>query len=139
MLVKLKRSFDQHTWTFGDVRVSQLVLDPGSIRLIAWHLNGSADIRLFTPFEFVEPDGSKREVDPEQAEQVAPLLTLVQLSITGIEVTRAGSLQIAFGDGSSIGIEPHSKYEAWEANGEGALKELAYLCGPGGGSPWGSA
>ena len=33
----------------------------------------------------------------------------------------------------------YPQFEAWEARGEGAFEGLAYLCGPGGGSPWGAA
>jgi len=139
MNAELRESFDQHEWQLRDVRVTQLILDPGSVRIVAWQLNGSADIRLGAPFVYAEADGREREIDPEQTGQVAPLLSLVHRSIDLITVHRSGTLLLRFGDGSSIRIDPHPQFEAWEARGKGAFEELAYLCNPGGGSPWGAA
>ncbi|HMG19526.1 MAG TPA: DUF6188 family protein [Gemmatimonadales bacterium] len=139
MKAELHESLDQHAWKLQDVTVTQLVLDPGGLRIVAWHVDGSAEFRLGSPFSYTEADGLAREIDPEQAEQVSPLLALVGRPLTRITVERSGRLELAFGDGSLLRIDPDSQFEAWEARGKGAFEGLAYLCGPGGGSPWGAA
>ena len=139
MKAELHESLDQHNWELQDVTVTQLVLDPGGLRIVAWHVDGSAEFRLGSPFSYTEADGLAREIDPEQAEQVSPLLALVSRPLTRVTVERSGGLELAFGDGSLLRIDPDPQFEAWEARGEGAFEGLAYLCGPGGGSPWGAA
>jgi uncharacterized protein DUF6188 len=139
MKVELHETTDQHDWELQDVAVTQLVVDPGALRIIAWHAEGSAEFRLGSVFSYTEPDGLERKVDPDQTEQVSPLLALVSRPLDRVTVRRSGELRLAFGDGSSIQIDPDPRFEAWEARGDGAFEELSYLCGPGGGSPWGAA
>ncbi len=133
----LEETPDRHQWTFQDLRVTQLLVDPGSFRIQAWHLSAQIELRLGVPFAFRDLDGRSRVVDPEAPEQVAPLLTLVGRSVDAAMISRSGALAIRFGDGSTIDIEPHDQFEAWEIQGTGELAEVNYLCGVGGGSPWG--
>ena len=108
MKAELHESLDRHDWELQDVTVTQLVLDPGALRIVAWHADGSAEFRLGSPFSYTEADGLAREIDPEQAEQVSPLLALVSRPLTRITVERSGQLALAFGDGSLLRIEPHA-------------------------------
>ena len=133
----LEETPDEHQWTFQDLRVTQLLVDPGSVRIQAWHLSGQIELRLGVPFAFRDLDGGSRAVDPEAPEQLAPLLTLVGRSVDAATISRWGTLGIRFGDGSAIDIEPHDQFEAWEIQGTGELAAVNYLCGVGGGSPWG--
>jgi hypothetical protein len=89
------------------------------------------------PFLYREPDGRELTIDPDRSETVVPLLGLLGRELRTIHVTRQGQLTAAFGDGSSLVVEPHPTYEAWEATGDGELEEMKYLCGSPGESPWG--
>jgi hypothetical protein len=95
------------------------------------------EIRLGATFLLSEPDGSERTIEPEAPEQLAPLLTLVGRMLAELTVTREGSLRITFSDGTTIAIDSHAQFEAFEVRGSGALESLAYLACRGGGSPWG--
>ena len=139
MKADFQRAADEHRWNLRDATVTQLVIDPASVRIVSWHLRGSTDIRLGQCFTYTEADGTERLVDPGHPEQAAPLLALVTHRIDEVTVHRSGVLHLRFGDGSRIRIEPHPQFEAWEARGEGALGDLNYLCIPGGGPPWGAA
>src|SRR6185295_14832933 len=100
-------------------------------------MDGTAEFRLGSPFRYVEGGGTEHAIDPGQPEQAAPLLGLITRPLKCVTVRRSGSLTLEFGDGSRLHIDPHPQLDAWEARGEGAFDELGYLCGPGGGSPWG--
>jgi hypothetical protein len=119
--------------------ITQVIVDPGSVRIVAWDIAGSLDIRLGSAFVYSEPDGRERTMDPEHPEQLAPLLTVVNRSLERATILRTGALLLRLGDGSSIRCDPDAHFEAWEARGVGALEAAAYLCNPGGGSPWGAA
>lgn len=127
---------DEHRWVLSGHRVTQLAVDLASFRFQTWTLEASAEIRLAVPFIFHEPDGVQRRLDPDEPEQLAPLLSLIGRSIELLVVTRRGVLTLAFGDGSSLEAAPHARVDAWEVQGGGALEGMAYRCGPGGGIPW---
>lgn len=137
MAATLKQAPGQHNWRFSDQPVTQLLIDPGEFRFRSWTLSDSLEIRCGVPFRFAEADGREWIVDPTAHEQLAPLLTLLGRMLEEMEISRDGSLSVRFGDGSRIQVAPHPEYEAWEAHGGGRLEGLGYLCGPGGGSPWG--
>ena len=136
MSATLEATPEQHVWTFEEHRLTQLVVEQGAVRLATWTLQASAEIRLDTPFRFVEADGTARRMDPEEPEQLAPLLTLVGRTVMALAVTRAGELEVGFGDGSRISAWPHPRHEAWHVAGGGALEGMAYQCLAGGGVPW---
>jgi len=81
--------------------------------------------------------GSSREIDPEASEQLAPMLTLIGREVMYMTVTRVGSLEVGFSDGSIVSAGSHPRHEAFEVNGGGALEGMRYLARSGGGSPWG--
>jgi len=126
----------EHRWVLSGHRVTQLAVDLTSFRFQTWTLEASAEIRLVVPFTFREPDGVQRRLDPEEPEQLAPLLSLLGRAIDVLVVTSRGALHLAFGDGSSLESTPHPRSGAWEVQGGGALEGMAYRCPPGGGVPW---
>jgi hypothetical protein len=136
MTVELEERPDAHHWIFQDHRITQLLLDLSSLRLQTWTLQASAEIRLAVQFEFLEPDGVSRAINPEEPEQVSPVLSIVGRGIDTMTITRAGELRIVFSDGSTIVAKSHSRFEAWEIQGAGALEGLQYLAVPGGGQSW---
>ncbi len=127
---------DEHRWVFAGHRVTQLAVDLTSFRFLTWTLEASAEIRLVVPFTFHEPDGVQRTLEPDEPEQLAPLLSLLGRSIELLVVTRHGEIHLSFGDGSSLEAGTHPREEAWEVQGGGALEGMAYRCPPGGGPPW---
>ena len=136
MTVELEERPDAHHWIFADHRVTQLVLDLSSLRLQTWTLQASAEIRLAVPFDLLEADGVIRTIDPEEPEQIAPVLSIVGRGIETMTISRAGELRLTFSDGSTIVAKSHPRFEAWEVQGAGVLEGLQYLAVPGGGQSW---
>ncbi len=128
---------NEHRWTLSGHRITQLSIDLSSFRLLTWTLAASAEVRLAVPFTFREPDAIERAIDPEEPEQLSPLLSLLGRTLDSLVATRTGELMLAFGDGSSLRVGPHARVEAWEVQGGGALEGMSYRCEPGGGIPWG--
>ena len=137
MTARVSETPNEHRWTLEGHRITQLSLDLTSFRFLTWTLDASAEVRLASPFTFREPDGVERIIDPEEPEQVSPLLSLLGRNIDVLVATRQGELTLAFGDGSSLRALPHPRTDAWEVQGGGALEGMAYRCAPGGGVPWG--
>jgi hypothetical protein len=52
-----------------------------------------------------------------------------------VTVARGGDLTLDFGAATSIVAPAHSRLEAWEVQGAGALEGVAYRCAPGGAGP----
>ena len=136
MTAEVVLSPDEHRWSLTGHRVTQLSVDLASVRFQTWTLQASAEVRLAAPFTLREPDGVERTIDPGEAEQVAPLLSLLGRAIDLVVVGRSGHLELVFGEGSVITAAPHPRVDAWELQGGGAFEGMAYRCGPGGGSPW---
>jgi len=130
---------DRHQWELRMVTVTQVIADPGSVRLVAWAADGSLDVRLASPFRLTELDGRRQLIDPEASEQLAPLLSLVSRSLESMLIGRSGTLELRFGDGTVVSAEADAQFESWEAKGSGDLEEIGYLCPPGGLCPWGGA
>jgi hypothetical protein len=127
---------DRHVWTLHDHRVTQLVVELGAARLVTWTLNASLDVRFGVPFVVRQADGEDRTADPDEPEQLAPLLTLVGRWMESLTATAGGELHLAFSDGTMLIARPDPRYEAWQVQGGGALEGLSYLVRPGGGAPW---
>jgi len=136
MSATLDDSPEQHLWKFSEHRITQLCIDPSACRLQTWSLNASLEIRIGVPFQLALADGSSRDIDPEAHEQVAPLLTLMGRELLQLTVTRAGSLDVRFSDGTTLAVDSHPRYEAFEVIGAGALEGMQYHASRGGGSPW---
>jgi hypothetical protein len=119
-----------------DHRVTQLAVELGAVRLVTWSLHASIDVRLGTAFTLRQADGVERATDPDEPEQLAPLLTLVGRSIETLTVTRGAELLLTFSDGTVLYAGPDPRYEAWQVQGGGGLEGLSYVSRPGGPSPW---
>ncbi len=127
---------DRHVWTLGNHRVTQLVVEPGATRLVTWTLQASVDVRIGARFALRHADGEARAIDPDEPEQLAPLLTLVGRALETMTVLRRGELVLTFSDGTILAAGPHRRYEAWHVQGGGELEGMAYRCEPGGRVPW---
>lgn len=127
---------DRHIWTLHDHRVTQMAVELGAVRLVTWTLDASVDLRLETPFTLRQADGVERLTDPDEPEQLAPLLTLVGRWIETVTVTQRAELLATFSDGTVIYAGPDTRYEAWQVQGGGALEGVSYVARPGGGVPW---
>jgi uncharacterized protein DUF6188 len=132
-------SFDanahRHLWTLSEWPITQLGFDVASVRLSAWKLQGSVEIRVGCPFTF-RTEADSMLLDPEATTSLSPILSLLGQPLHTITVTSRGVLHLEIGH-CDLAVEPHREFEAWEAQGEGVFDGLGYLCRPGGGSPWG--
>jgi Family of unknown function (DUF6188) len=136
MTATLDERPDRHVWTLHDHRVTQLAVELGAVRLATWTLHASLDVRLGAPFTLRQADGIERRIDPDEPEQLAPLLTLVGRWLETFTATDAAELELTFSDGTVLGSRPHPRDEAWQVQGGGGLEGLAYVARPGGGAPW---
>lgn len=134
--VEFRGGEDVQEWRFTDWRITQITIDAASIRLLAWRLEGAAEIRISAPFRFRDRDRESR-VDPGNAPELALMLPVVDRAIEMIRVEGTGALQLRIGGRMILNVEPDRDFEAWEIGGAGMLEGLAYLCPPGGGLPWG--
>ena len=137
MHARLAESRDEHVWELSGRSITQLLIDPSGFRFHCWTLDGDLEVRFETPFAFRGADGNEHQIDPEEPRTIAPLLDLIRAGVSQIRIRRTGEVEISFSDDSSIRASPDSAYEAWEITGAGDLTPIRYLCGPGGGSPWG--
>jgi hypothetical protein len=136
MSATLDESADRHEWTLSGHRVTQLCIDQSSCRIQSWSLRESLEIRFGGPFQLSLPDGTSREIDPEAAEQLAPLLTVVGREILRLTITRSGTLEAWLSDGSFITSASHARHDAFEVSGGGALEGLTYVARRDGRAPW---
>ena len=136
MTASLDHRTDRHAWTLDGHRLTQLLVDMHGFRFQSWALSESLEVQVAVPFAYAQMDGTEREVDPREAEQLAPLLGLLGRLVLGVILTRDGALEVRFGDGSVLACAPHANRAAWEIQGAGALEGLAYRSPPGGGVPW---
>jgi hypothetical protein len=91
---------------------------------------------LAATFHLTLADGTTREINPEDSERLAPLLTMIGREILHLTVAKSGSLSLRLSDGSMIEIDSHPRHAAFEVNGGGSVEGITYLARPGGGSPW---
>lgn len=137
MTATLEAFPERHVWTLHDHRVTQLAVEPGAFRLLTWTLQASAELRVGARCALRQADGVERAIDPDEPEQLAPLLTLVGRSLETLTVLRRGELVAAFSDGTIVTAGPHPRRDAWHVQGGGGLEGMAYRCEAGGRVPWG--
>ena len=128
---------DAHEWTLEGHRLAEFAVDREGFRLQSWSMTESIFLRVLAPFRYVQADGSDREVDPHEPEQLSPLLSLLGRLVLSVTVQADGRLVVRFGDGSVLSCLPRGARDAWELQGAGALEGLAYRAPAGGGRPWG--
>src|SRR6185503_3319852 len=117
MSASLDELDDRHVWTLEGHRITQVCVDLSSCRLQSWSLQSSLEIRFGVPFRLALVDGTRREIDPEQPEQVAPLLTLVSRELLQLVVTKDGSIEARMSDGSVLSADSHRRHEAFAVSG----------------------
>lgn len=127
---------DRHVWTLYDHRVAELAVEVGACRLLTWTLQASAELALGAEFTVRHADGIERGVDPDEPEQMAPLLTLVGRSLESLTVMRRGELVATFSDGTIVTVGPHPRRDAWQVQGGGGLEGMVYRCKAGGRVPF---
>jgi hypothetical protein len=136
MTASLDELPDRHLWTLHDHRVTQLVVELGAVRLATWTLHASLDVRVGVPFTIRQADGIDRTADPDEPEQLAPLLTLVGRWIETFAATASAELALTFSDGTILTVAADPRHEAWQVQGGGGLEGLSYVARPGGAKPW---
>ena len=136
MSASLDEGPDGHELSLLDHRVTQLVVELGACRLLTWTLHDALDLRIGVTFTLRHADGLERTIDPDEPEQLAPLLTLVGRRAEALEIGRGGRLAASFSDGTILTVVPHPRHDAWQLQGAGGLEGLDYRCPAGGGVPW---
>ncbi|HET7585655.1 MAG TPA: DUF6188 family protein [Gemmatimonadaceae bacterium] len=126
MKASLIRSEDEHHWVLLEHRVVQVSVDPASVRIQSWGVDGSVEVRLAAPFALVLPSGVRREMDPHVSESLAPLLSLVRRPLRALTIGRRGELACDFGDGATLTATSGTRREGWEVQGGGVLEGMSY-------------
>ncbi len=126
---------DEHHWVLIDYRVAEVVAGTGWVAVRVWSLGGSFDVRVATTCALVLPSGARRELRPDNADSLAPLLALVGVGVRSLTTTRAGTTTVAFGDDSALELTRSGRPEAWEIEGGGVLEGMSYDA-VGTGTPW---
>ena len=129
-------STDHQTWRFNGYEITQVCVDAAGVRLQAWTSTGGLDVRIGGPFA-LRTAGGEMQFDAERPRELGPVFGLLRLPLHSLTALRSGALELRLGNEQTVAVEPDPTYEAWEAYGTGELAKLGYLCGPGGGSPWG--
>jgi Family of unknown function (DUF6188) len=96
--VQIDYSFGLSIETYGDVKASM-------------------SIRINTCFEY-ETNGVAITVDPEQAADLAPLITLHKAIVDEGYAIKDGHLVIRFTDGRAVRVAPDEQYESWQVTGD---------------------
>jgi hypothetical protein len=131
----MKEQVEWRTWDVDGLKVTQLRLD-SRFHVHMWSLERDLLISFGAPFKRRAETGEVCTFDPERSETLCPLLTLLGRAVSQFAASSEGECALLFADGSELRVEPHEKYEAWEARGTGGLEGASLLCDVGGGSPW---
>lgn len=117
--------------TVADLPVTQLRFDP----TFTFTVDARVDVTIETPFEFARPSG-KLMLEPENTLALAPLLGLHGAVISNASATRDGILTVHFANGTSLVVQPHDSYEAWNVVGRRSdaddAEPFRIVCMPGG-------
>ena len=118
----------------SDGKVTQIQVDYAfTLVLESW-----ISVRIETPFSY-GPAGAARQFEPSDAPGLAPLLGLHQATVTSAEISKDGSLTMAFADGGELFVPPDERYEAFTVTGSlpPARRGFSFTALPGGGlSRW---
>ena len=87
------------------------------------------EVRIETDFSVLMSDRDLRvSLETDSIEQ-APFHSLVGQAVTSSMAENSGTLVVAFGDGTTLRVEPNDVYEAWTIAGPDGKK---IVCMPGG-------
>ncbi len=126
---------DEHHWVLIDYRVSEVVAGAGWFAVRVWSIGGSFEARVTTSCALVLSSGVRRDLRPDNAESLAPLLALVGVGVRSLTTTRNGPTTVAFGDDSVLELTRSGRAQAWEIEGGGVLEGMSYDAS-GTGTPW---
>ena len=93
-----------------------------------WDSDSTITIRIEGSFTFRE-QGTDQLLSPEHPTALGPVLATVGKTVTAVRACKNGRLEVHFGDGSGLSVEPDAEYEAWEIVSSGGLR---VVCTPGG-------
>jgi Family of unknown function (DUF6188) len=118
-------------------RVQRTAFD-GQVRLILVRDGGrgdpvNAELVIETPFLLRGPAGVSQRLDPGAGSALASVLDLFMRTVTGVEISNTGALQIRFDDHAELSVSPHPQFESWQLFGHGVD---SILIGPGGETDW---
>jgi hypothetical protein len=125
MTAELRDLGDRHEWALTEHRVTQFAVELSAVRLHAWSMQASLEVRITSPFTIREADGSERTAEPGEPEQLAPLLTLVGRYLELVTVGR-DALELALSDGTTLHVPGRRQQDAFEVQGGGALEGMEY-------------
>jgi Family of unknown function (DUF6188) len=69
---------------------------------------------------------------PEDSPTLAPVLSLFNVEVGGINISKHGNLEVKFGDCQFIEIDHDRRYEAWQIEGSSEEGDFILVCPPGG-------
>lgn len=127
MKAQLIPAEDEHHWVLVEHTLTQIVVERGSVGLLAWSLEGSLELRFSAPFTLTSgSSGATRLLDPAIPESLAPALALVGVGVRSLTVTREGRMTLELGDGVSIEASRGPRPGGWRAIGAGLLEGMLY-------------
>ena len=117
-----------------DVLVTGVCID-WSVRLVVGSAGAPLEIRIESPFLFVNSDGIRSELVPAGDPQaMAPVLATVRRPLERLEAFKDGRLEMSVGNGISLNVAISNEFEPWEIAGPAGFKIVSL---PGGGiSVW---
>lgn len=117
-----------------DVLVTGVCID-WSVRLVIGSAGAPLEIRIESPFLFVNSDGIRSELVPaDDPQAIAPVLAAVRRPLERLDAFKDGRLEILIGDGISLSVPISNEFEPWEIGGPNGFRIVSL---PGGGiSVW---
>jgi hypothetical protein len=97
---------------------------------VALELSGTgtsgATIRISSEFSIHDSGGERWTLGIGSGTgSLAPVLTMIGLTVSRAEANKNGTLDVLFTDGSRLRVPPDSRYEAWEFTGERGAKAVS--------------
>jgi Family of unknown function (DUF6188) len=102
--------------------VSQCCIDYA----VTLRCEGGVEIRIEAPFVFRNADGFEQLLLPEgDPMRLAPVLSLARVAVVEAAAFKDGHLELAFNDGSNIGVAATEDLEPWEVVGRDGLRVVS--------------
>jgi hypothetical protein len=124
MTANLEHQPETNRWLLPlrDERVTWCCVDYA----VSFGTQNQVSIRIEQPFVYTSADRIEHLIVPE-ADPVlaAPVLAIARLSVREGFAYNDGHLELAFSDGSTIGVPSAQDYEPWELTGPAGLKMVS--------------
>ena len=95
-----------------DRTVTRCMVD-GSFAIETWVPRDTVRVRIEAPFRY-STITSKHELDPDKPKTLGPALSILGKNLIRVLAEKKGHLNLLFSDQSTVDVEPHAEYEAWE-------------------------